>query len=65
MYIVSPGQVHQWNLSKDVDGHILFFTKPFFLNDFDTEKLTRFPFFNSTFSSPFFKLNNIIFLSIL
>ena len=57
MFIVSPGQIHQWNLSKDVDGYILFFTKEFFLHDFDTEKLTRFPFFNSTFSSPYFKLN--------
>lgn len=59
MYIVSPGQIHQWNLSKDVDGHILFFTRTFFLHDFDTEKLTRFPFFNSTFSSPYFKLNKL------
>ena len=57
MFIVSPGQIHQWNLSKEVDGFILFFTKEFFLHDFDTEKLTRFPFFNSTFSSPFFTLN--------
>ncbi len=57
MFIVSPGQIHQWHVSKDVDGYILCFTKAFFLHDFDTEKLTRFPFFNSTFSSPYFKLN--------
>ncbi|KAA1243143.1 helix-turn-helix domain-containing protein [Aquimarina sp. RZ0] len=58
MFIVSPGQIHQWRLSNDVDGCILFFTKEFFLHDFDTEKLTRFPFFNSTFSSPMFQLNS-------
>ncbi len=57
MYILSPGQVHQWLLSKDVEGYILFFTKDFFLHDFNTERLTRFPFFNSTFSSPFLKLD--------
>ncbi len=57
MFIVSPGQIHQWMLSKDVNGCILFFTKEYFLHDFDTEKLTRFPFFNSTFSKPFIKLN--------
>lgn len=58
MFIVSPGQIHHWNLSADVDGHILFFTKTYFLHDFNTEKFNSFPFFNSTFSSPFIKLNN-------
>ena len=58
MFIVSPGQIHHWNLSPDVDGHILFFTKEYFLHDFNTEKLTSFPFFYSTFSLPFIKLNN-------
>ena len=56
MFIVSPGQIHQWNVSNDVDGFILFFTKEFFLHDFDTDRLTRFPFFNSTFSLPYFNL---------
>ncbi len=56
MFILSPGQIHQWILSEDVEGYILFFTKEFFLHDFDTSRLNRFPFFNSTFSSPFFKL---------
>lgn len=58
MFIVSPGQIHYWNLSNDVDGHILFFTKEYFLLDFNTEKLTSFPFFNSTFSHPFIELKN-------
>ena len=57
MFIVSPGQVHQWDVSNDVDGYVLFFTKEFFLHDFDTDRLTRFPFFNSTFSLPYFNLN--------
>ncbi len=57
LFIVSPGQIHQWKLSADVDGCILFFTKEFFLHDFDTEKLTRFPFFNSTFSLPIIQLS--------
>ncbi len=56
LFIVSPGQIHQWNLSEDTEGYILFFTKKYFLFDFDTDKLSRFPFFNSTFSLPFFHL---------
>lgn len=58
MFIVSPGQIHHWNLSPKIDGCILFFTKEYFLHDFDTNKLTRFPFFNSTFSIPSIKLNS-------
>lgn len=57
MFILSPGQVHQWVLSRNVEGYVLFFTKKFFLHDFNTDRLHRFPFFNSTFSSPFLKLN--------
>ncbi len=57
MFILSPGQVHQWMLSHDIEGYILFFTKKFFLHDFATSRLTRFPFFNSTFTSPFLKLD--------
>lgn len=56
MFIISPGQIHQWNLSPDIDGYILFFTKKYFLLDFNAEKLTRFPFFNSTFSIPYLAL---------
>ena len=57
MFIVSPGQIHHWELSQDIDGHILFFTKEYFLTDLNIEKLTRFPIFNSSFSRPFIKLN--------
>lgn len=59
MFILSPGQVHQWVLSRNVEGYVLFFTKKFFLHDFNTNRLNRFPFFNSTFSSPFLKLNTL------
>ncbi len=57
MYIISPGQIHQWNLSLDINGCILFFTKEFFLQDFNYDHLEKFPFFNSTFSIPFLKLD--------
>lgn len=59
MFILSPGQVHQWILSRNVEGYVLFFKKKFFLHDFNSSRLSRFPFFNSTFSSPFLKLNTL------
>jgi AraC-like DNA-binding protein len=29
VFIMAPGQVHSWNLSKDVDGFVLFHTRQF------------------------------------
>jgi len=57
MFVLSPGQVHLWELSKDIDGYILFFKKEYFLIDFNHDRLDRLPFFKSTFSKPFVELN--------
>lgn len=57
LFIVSPGQIHHWDLSNDINGYILFFTKEYFLNDFNSDKLSRFPLFNSTSSLPVIHLN--------
>ncbi len=59
MFIIAPGQVHQWKLSEDTDGYVLFFTKKYFLIDFNKYKMTDLPFFKSSFSSPYVKLNNM------
>lgn len=56
MFVLSPGQVHQWDLSPDIDGHVLFFTREYFLLDFNHDKLTRLPFFKTTFSTPYLKI---------
>lgn len=57
MFILSPGQMHYWEMSKDINGYILFFTKEYFLLDFTHDRLTRLPFFKSTFNEPYLKLN--------
>ena len=56
MFILSPGQIHKWELSKDTDGFVLFFTKKYFLLDFNSERLTKLPFLQSTFSQPYILL---------
>lgn len=56
MFIITPGQVHQWDLSPDTDGFVLFFTKKYFLLDFNKNKMIELPFFKSSFSSPYVKL---------
>lgn len=57
MFILSPGQVHQWELSPETDGYVMFFTKQYFLLDFNHDRLTRLPFFKSSFSIPYLKLD--------
>lgn len=57
MFIISPGQIHKWELANDTDGYVLFFTKKYFLLDFNSERLTNLPFLQSTFSQPHILLN--------
>ena len=57
MFILSPGQIHKWELSKDTDGYVLFFTKKYFLLDFNSERLTTLPFLQSTFCQPYVLLD--------
>ena len=58
LFIVSPGQVHYWNLANDTDGYILFFKKDYFLIDFNHDKFLKLPFFKSSESVPYFKMNH-------
>jgi AraC family transcriptional activator of pobA len=45
VFLLSPGQVHSWKLSKDVKGFVFFHTKEFYDNIFINRKLDDFPFF--------------------
>lgn len=58
MFVLSPGQMHVWDLSDNINGHILFFKKEYFLLDFNNDRLDRLPFFKSTFSKPYVKLKD-------
>ncbi len=57
MYVLAPGLIHRWNMSSDIDGYILFFTKPYFMLDFKQDNLARFPFFRAQSSIPHIALN--------
>ncbi|MEB2776119.1 helix-turn-helix domain-containing protein [Algoriphagus sp. D3-2-R+10] len=51
-FFLSPGQVHSWTLSKDTNGHILFFSSDFYTSLFPLTKLNSFSFFHSNLTSP-------------
>lgn len=47
IYFMSPGQVHSWQLSDDVEGFIIFFSQSFFDLHYANLQLKAFPFFAS------------------
>lgn len=58
-FFMSPGQVHHWELSKNSEGHILFFSPEFYSYGFPTKKLFQYPFFTSTGSSSLLELDPV------
>ncbi|GAB2772241.1 helix-turn-helix transcriptional regulator [Rhabdobacter roseus] len=46
LYFLTPGQVHSWQLSADMEGYNLYFDAPFFRSRFGG-RLFQYPFFHS------------------
>jgi AraC family transcriptional activator of pobA len=47
VFMLSPGQAHNWTLSKNIDGYIFFHSAEFFDMEFTEVKVENYPFFNS------------------
>jgi AraC family transcriptional activator of pobA len=45
IFLLSPGQVHCWKLSKDTEGYVFFHTKEFYDSIFVNRQIHDFPFF--------------------
>jgi AraC family transcriptional activator of pobA len=45
VFMIAPGEVHNWSLSADIDGYIFFHTKEFFDLNFTREKVDNYPFY--------------------
>lgn len=52
IFLMTPGQVHSWNLSKDIEGFVIFFTREFYEMQLSRNSLLEFPFYHSLSSSP-------------
>jgi hypothetical protein len=44
---LSPGQIHSWELSEDIEGYIFFCSQEFYEMHYVNQKLRNFPFFGS------------------
>ena len=56
IFLMTPGQVHTWNLSPDTDGFVVFFTKEFYQMQLSENSLLEFPFYHSLAASPVIEL---------
>jgi AraC family transcriptional activator of pobA len=52
VFAIIPGQSHNWNLSEDTEGYVLFHTKSFYNLYFPSKKVQDYPFFCSMHNSP-------------
>jgi len=52
IYLMTPGQVHTWNLTAKTDGYVVFFTKAFYQMQMIESNLLEFPFYHALAASP-------------
>src|SRR5687768_13575844 len=52
IFLMTPGQVHTWALSEDINGFVIFFTREFYQTQLTENNLLQFPFFHSLVASP-------------
>jgi AraC-like DNA-binding protein/quercetin dioxygenase-like cupin family protein len=58
VFMIAPGEVHDWKLSKNIDGYIFFHTKEFFDLNFTYEKADNYPFYCCLRNNPLIPLKN-------
>jgi len=47
LFFMSPGQIHSWELSSDIEGYLFFCLQDFYEMHYVNQKLRNFPFFGS------------------
>ncbi|WP_420573367.1 AraC family transcriptional regulator [Kordia sp.] len=57
VFVLQPGHMHHWDLSKDIDGYILFHSKEFYNIHFRHKQINDYPFYFSTYNTPKLILN--------
>jgi AraC-like DNA-binding protein len=57
VFMMSPGQMHNWSLSKDIDGYVFFHTKDFYDKSYSHYGIETYPFFQSIHQTPVLYLN--------
>lgn len=58
VFMLAPGEVHDWKLSRDIEGFIFFHTRDFFDLNFTYEKVDNYPFYCCLRNNPLIVLTN-------
>lgn len=56
IFVMSPGQMHNWEFSDDIDGYVFFHSRQFYDEGFTRESIQDYPFFNSIHNPPLVQL---------
>ncbi|HBD27430.1 AraC family transcriptional regulator [Flavobacterium sp.] len=59
LFLMQPGQIHLWELSSDIDGYIVFFSKEIYNLHFRDKKIEEYLFFQSSKNNPELVLNTV------
>lgn len=52
LFILQPGQIHNWSLSEDIDGYIVFYSQEIYNLYFGSKKIEDYLFYKSVKSNP-------------
>jgi AraC family transcriptional activator of pobA len=58
VFMISPGQIHNFSLSDDADGYLFFHTRSFYDSNSSMKKVQDYPFFCSIYNSPLITPHN-------
>jgi AraC-like DNA-binding protein/mannose-6-phosphate isomerase-like protein (cupin superfamily) len=56
VFLISPGQVHRFDVSKNIDGYAIFHTRDFYETNFASRCMKDYPFFGSVYNAPYLQL---------
>lgn len=58
VFMMLPGQMHNWKFAKATDGYVFFHSKDFYNSGFTKANVDSYPFFQSLHNSPIINLDN-------
>ena len=52
LFVLQPGQIHNWNLSEDIDGFVVIYSQEMYNLYFGQKNIETYPFYASTTAKP-------------
>lgn len=52
LFVLQPGQIHNWQLSNDIEGYIFFYSQEIYNLYFRSKKIEDYPFYSTVMNQP-------------